>query len=81
MTLLESKDSSKLNSSMLDDCEFVKFSFRQKYKAYGIATNIAHAKIFLFNAHQKVCSWLKDFKITFILCNSLYYDYNYAYFA
>ena len=35
MTLLESKHSSKLNLSMLEKCEFVKFSFRQKYPAYG----------------------------------------------
>ena len=53
----------------------------------GIATvclesrYLEHAKIFLFNARQEVCSWLKDFKIAFILCSSLYYNYNYAYFA
>ena len=46
-----------------------------------IATNIAHAKLFLFNARQEVCNWLKDFKIAFILCSLLYNDYNYAYFA
>ena len=31
-------------------------------------------KIFLFNAHHEVCNWLKDFKIAFILCSSLYND-------
>ena len=35
ITLLESKHSSKLNSSMLENCEFIKFSFHQKYPAYG----------------------------------------------
>ena len=38
-------------------------------------------KIILFNARQEVCNWLKDFKIAFILCSSLYNDYNYAYLA
>ena len=38
-------------------------------------------KNFLFNAYQEVCNWLKDFKMAFILCSSLYNDYNYAYFA
>ena len=55
-------------------------SLRFAYKA-DIATNIAHAKIFLFNARQEVCSWLKDFKIAFIHCSSLHNDYNYAYFT
>ena len=34
--LLKSKHSSTFNSSMLENCEFVKFSFRQNFLSYGI---------------------------------------------